>query len=170
MTAGNGEFRSFAAARLDPLYRSAILLTGQHQSAEDLVQETLTRMYVVWRSRRVEDPVAYSRATLMNTFISGRRRRSSSEYPQAVLPEVVAPDSDPAERVDVHRALGELKPIDRAIVVMRYLEDISVDEVAATLRMSPGNVRVRATRALASLRTSLPLRPAESTTREDTHE
>lgn len=170
MTGGNGEFRSFAAARLDALYRSAILLTGQHQSAEDLVQETLTKMYVVWRTRHVEDPVAYSRAALMNTFISGRRRRSSSEYPQAVLPDVVAPAPDVAVRVDVHRALGELKPIDRAIVVLRYLEDLPVDEVAATLRISPGNVRVRALRALASLRTSLPLQPAESTTREETHE
>ena len=170
MTSGNGEFRSFAATRLDALYRSAVLLTGQHQAAEDLVQETLTRMYVVWRSRRLEDPVAYSRRTLVNTFISSRRRRSSSEYPQEVLPEVTAPAPDVDGRVDVHRALGELKPIDRAIVVLRYLEDIPVDEVAATLRMTPGNVRVRATRALATLRTSLPLQPAASTTREDTHE
>jgi RNA polymerase sigma-70 factor (sigma-E family) len=163
MAVSNGEFRSFAATRLDPLYRSAIMLTGQHQAAEDLVQETLTKMYVAWHTRRLEDPVAYSRTTLVNTFISGRRRRSSSEYPQAVVPDVVAPATDVAARVDVHRALGELKPIDRAIVVMRYLEDVPVDDVAVALRISPGNVRVRATRALAVLRTSLPLRPAEST-------
>jgi RNA polymerase sigma-70 factor (sigma-E family) len=170
MSVSNGEFRSFAAARLDPLYRAAILLTGQHQAAEDLVQETLTRMYVAWHSRRLDDPVAYSRATLVNTFISGRRRRSSSEYPHAVVPDAVAPTADVDVRVDVQRALGELKAIDRAIVVMRYLEDVPVDDVAAALRISPGNVRVRATRALASLRTSLPLRPAESMRGEDTHD
>lgn len=170
MVVSNGEFRSFAAARLDPLYRAAVLLTGEHQAAEDLVQETLTRMYVAWRTRRLDDPVAYARTILVNTFISGRRRRSASEYPRAEVPDVVAPPTDVAVRVDVQRALGGLGQVDRAIVVMRYLEDVPVDEVAAALAMSPGNVRVRATRALARLRTSLPLQPTESTTREDTHD
>jgi RNA polymerase sigma-70 factor (sigma-E family) len=170
MVASSGDFRSFAAARLGPLYRAAVLLTGEHQAAEDLVQETLTRMYVAWRSRRIDDPVAYARTVLVNTFISGRRRRSASEYPHADVPEVATPPADVAARVDVQRALGGLGQVDRAIVVMRYLEDVPVDDVAAVLGMSPGNVRVRATRALARLRTSLPLQPAESSTREDTHD
>lgn len=163
-------FREFAAARLHPLYRSAILLTGQHAAAEDLVQETLTRVFVAWQSRDLADPIAYSRATLINLFLSGRRRRSSGEYPHAELPDRPVRDVDVALRVDVHRALGELKPQDRAIVVMRYLEDLPVDDVAAALRLSPGNVRVRASRALARLRTALPLTPVEPTAGEASHE
>jgi RNA polymerase sigma-70 factor (sigma-E family) len=164
------DFREFAAVRLDPLFRSAILLTGQHAAAEDLVQETLTGVFVAWQTRDLSDPIAYSRATLMNLFISGRRRRSASEYPHAELPDRPVRDVDVALRVDVHRALAQLKPKDRAIVVMRYLEDIAVEDVAATLGLSPGNVRVRASRALARLRDALPLIPAEATPGEASHE
>lgn len=156
--AANGDFREFAAARLTPLYRFAILLTGHHQSAEDMVQETLARIYVVWGSRDLSDPIAYSRSTLMNVFLTSRRRRQGSrEHLHALVPDSPVADADVPLRVDLQRALNQLKPVDRAIVVMRYLEDLPVEEVACALHLSPGNVRVRAQRARTQLERRLSL-------------
>ena len=148
---GEEEFRQFAAARLQPLYRSAYFLCGDAHAAEDLVQETLARVYLAW-GRRIDNPVGYAHTTLTRVFLAGRRRRSSREYPTETLPEDGYADRDVAARVDLQRALAGLNPLDRAIVVLRYLEDRPVDEVAAVVHKLPGTVRARASRALARLR------------------
>lgn len=145
-------FRRFAAARLPALYRSAVFLCGDPHAAEDLVQESLTKVYLVWGTRRIDDPLAYTRTTMMRTFLSLRRRRSASEYPVDVLPDETVADPDVAERLDLQRVLAQLSPLDRAIVVLRYLEDQSVDDVALAVNRTPGNVRVRASRALGRMR------------------
>ncbi|WP_418060123.1 sigma-70 family RNA polymerase sigma factor [Pimelobacter simplex] len=145
-------FRSFAAERLPALHRSALFLVGDPYLAEDLVQETLTRLFVAWGRTAIDNPAAYAHTVLTRVFLSSRRRRSSTEYPVDTVPEVSYDDSDIAARLDLQRGLALLGEVDRAIVVLRYLDDRSVDEVAAVVRLTPGNVRVRASRALVRLR------------------
>lgn len=152
MTDDSEDFRSFAAARVSALQRSAVLLCGDPYLAEDLVQETLTRIYLAWGTRRIHDPVAYSHTTLTRVFLTMRRRRSSTERAVAEVPDDGYRDPDVVQMLDLQRALADLKPLDRAIVVLRYLDDLPVEYVAAVVRKSPGNVRVRASRALAALR------------------
>ena len=153
-------FEDFARARTPHLYRSAWLLCGHRAEAEDLVQETLAKVYVRMHRRlgaRVDNPAAYAQTTLSRTFISARRRRSSTEMPYGDLPEDVAPDHADAAglRVSLADALAGLAPLDRAVLVLRYLDDLPVDEVAAILELSPGAVRNRSFRALARMRTGV---------------
>lgn len=153
MTSVEAEFTAFATARTPALYRSAWMLCGDRHTAEDLVQETLAKVYVAWR-RSIENPAAYAQTTLVRTFISRRRQRSSSELAYADLPDV--PGNDPSSatdlRMQLQEALGSLAPLDRAVVVLRYLEDLPVEEVAARLGLSPGAVKNRSMRALARMR------------------
>jgi len=145
-------FEEFALARTPHLYRAAWLLCGDRHQAEDLVQETLAKVYVRMGRRfagRVENPAAYAQTALVRTFLSHRRRRSSHERPYADPPD--RPDAT-GLRLALLDALAGLAPADRAVLVLRYLEDLSVEEVAARLEVSPGAVRNRSMRALARLR------------------
>jgi RNA polymerase sigma-70 factor (sigma-E family) len=150
------EFEEFAHARAAQLYRSAWLLCGSHHQAEDLVQETLARVYARWRRPfgRIDNPAAYAQTTLTRTYLSGRRRRSNGEMPYADVPDRVI--NDPAAGADTRLALlgvlAELPAADRAVLVLRYLEDLSVDEVADRMGVSPGAVRNRTMRALDRIR------------------
>lgn len=149
-------FEDFARARSQDLMRAAILLTGDVTSAEDLVQSTLTRAYIKWgRIQAAGNPVAYVRTMQTRMFLDGVRRRSSREIPVAEVPETPAPQDDVALREALLAALRELDPIDRAIVVHRYVLDSDVAGVAAELRMTPQAVRSRASRALAKVRAAL---------------
>ncbi|MGH8829066.1 MAG: SigE family RNA polymerase sigma factor [Jiangellaceae bacterium] len=150
------DFREFAVARSGPLFRTAWLLTGDWHLSQDLVQETLGRMYVAWRGiSRIDDPAAYARTVLVRTFISHRRRRSSAERPTDEMPEQASHDSDSALRLTLMAGLSDLDPKDRAVLVLRYWEDRSVDETAAELRISAGAVKSRSFRALERLRAVL---------------
>ncbi|MGW7307075.1 SigE family RNA polymerase sigma factor [Streptomyces sp. NPDC054835] len=152
------EFLEFAAARSGHLFRSACLLTsGDTHLAEDLVQDTLGRMYVHWgRMTRSGNPAGYAQTVLVRGFLSHRRRRSATERPLGELPDR-APDTgeDPALRIALLDALAQLGPKDRAVVVLRYWEDRSVEETADALHVSSAAVRTRSTRALATLRRRL---------------
>jgi len=152
-------YKEFAAARAGHLFRSACLLSsGDTHLAEDLVQETLGRMYVVWgRMGRVGNPAAYAQTVLVRTFLTHQRRRSSKESPSAALPDRPSPvpEGDGALRVTLLAALAELAPKDRAVLVLRFWEDRSIEETAAVMEASPGAVRTRTVRALARLRTGL---------------
>ncbi|MEV5160067.1 SigE family RNA polymerase sigma factor [Streptomyces sp. NPDC053728] len=154
-----GAFREFAEARTRYLYRSACLLTsGDTHLAEDLVQETLGRMYVVWgrRTARVGDPAAYAQTVLVRCYLAHQRRRSSGERPSGQLPQEVGESApDASLRVTLLDALRGLPPKDRAVIVLRYWEDRSVTETADTLHVSSAAVRTRSTRALARLREQL---------------
>lgn len=154
-------FEEFARARTPDLYRSAWLLCGHRAEAEDLVQETLAKVYVRMHRRlgpRLDNPAAYAQTTLTRTFISARRRRSSTETPYGdLLAPGIAPDHAGAVdlQVSLANALAALAPLDRAVLVLRYLDDLPVDEVAAILDLSPGAVRNRSMRALARMRTGV---------------
>jgi RNA polymerase sigma-70 factor (sigma-E family) len=150
------EFEDFARARSQDLMRAALALTGDLPSAEDLVQATLTRAYTRWaRIKAAGNPVAYTRSMQTRLFLDGRRRRSSREIPVADVPERRAGDEDLALRQSVLAALRALEPLDRAVVIHRYLLDSDVASVADELRLTPQAVRSRASRALAKVRAEL---------------
>ncbi|MER5754939.1 SigE family RNA polymerase sigma factor [Streptomyces sp. NPDC002088] len=148
------EYAEFAAARAGHLYRSACLLTaGDTHLAEDLVQETLGRLYVRWgRVSKVGNPAAYAQTVLTRTFLAHQRRRSSSERATDVLPDRADGAADPSLRLTLMSALGRLPVKDRAVVVLRYWEDRSIEETADAMNASSAAVRTRCVRALARLR------------------
>lgn len=150
-------FHDFAVARGTRLFRTAYLLSGgDWHLAEDLTQETLAKVYGSWRKiSRVDNPAAYAQTMLTRVFFTRQRRRSSLERPIADLPERPAQATDPALRITLLDELAKLPPRDRAVLVLRYWEDLSVDEVARILEVSPGSVRTQATRALGRLRAAL---------------
>ncbi|MFG2848099.1 SigE family RNA polymerase sigma factor [Kitasatospora sp. NPDC048296] len=161
--AKDAEFLELVSSRTGHLYRSACLLTsGDTHYAEDLVQEALSRMYVLWRRsaftggrHRIDNPAAYTHTVMVRTFIAQQRRRSSGERPTEALPEPEGQDADSSLRLTLLDALGRMPAKDRAVLVLRYWEDRSVEETADVLRVSSGAVRTRTTRALARLRTLL---------------
>ena len=152
------EFAEFMAARSSQLYRSAYLLTTSPHAAEDLLQTALAKTYAAWgRVRAADDPVAYVHGVLIKSFLSERRRRSSTELPVADAPLVSltqrpAATADPTERVALMAALSQLAPLDRAVVVLRFWEDRSVTQTAADLDLSEAAVKNRSLRALRTLR------------------
>ncbi|MDW4907109.1 SigE family RNA polymerase sigma factor [Streptomyces sp. ADMS] len=153
------EYAEFAAARAGHLYRSACLLTaGDTYLAEDLVQETLGRLYVNWgRVSRASNPAGYAQTVLTRTFLTHQRRRSSTERATDVLPDRPVPSAgaDVTMRLTLVEALAQLPPKDRAVVVLRYWEDRSIEETAGAMNVTSAAVRSRCVRALARLRTLL---------------
>ncbi|WP_033355637.1 SigE family RNA polymerase sigma factor [Kitasatospora aureofaciens] len=156
-SARENEYVEFVAARAKALYRSAyVLAAGDAHLAEDLVQETLSRVYVHWkRVSGADNPVAYAQTVLVRTFLSLRRRRSSTERPVGNLPDGAASGPDTALRLTLLDALGQLPPRDRAVLLLRYWEDRSIEETAQMLRLSSSAVRSQGTRALGRLRALL---------------
>jgi RNA polymerase sigma-70 factor (sigma-E family) len=156
------EFGQFMAGRWAGLVRLAYGLTGDRWLAEDIAQSALASAYAAWwRVSRADDPDAYVRRILINTSNRRFRGRRVSESPHqpAELPDGQAPD--PADlvgdRAPLLAALRELPPRQRAIVVLRYWEDLSDVQVAAILGCSAGTVRSQASRAIAKLRGSAAL-------------
>lgn len=150
-------YRQFAVSRSAALYRSACLMTsGDTHLAEDLVQETLSRMYTVWhRKKCIDNPDAYAKTVLVRAYLTHRRRRSSGEQPALRLPEQVVEMADSSLRVTLLQALGQLPPKDRAVLVLRFWEDLSIEQTAEAMWTSSSAVRSRSSRALAKLRTML---------------
>ncbi|MCH0563623.1 MULTISPECIES: SigE family RNA polymerase sigma factor [unclassified Streptomyces] len=148
------EYAEFAAARTGQLYRSACLLTaGDTHLAEDLVQETLGRVYLRWgRVSRVGNPAAYAQTVLTRTFLAHKRLRRNTERATDVVPDTADDLPDASLRLTLLQALGQLPAKDRAVVVLRYWEDRSVQETADVLHASSAAVRTRSVRALARLR------------------
>jgi RNA polymerase sigma-70 factor (sigma-E family) len=151
------DFEQFALARTPELLRAAWLLTGDRYAAEDLVQDTLARLYGKWtRVRRADNPVAYARTVLTRLFIDSRRRRRSGEQPMEHLPEAGRSDPDTALRRTLVDALATLNDTDRAVLVLRFLLDLDVATVADHLDLTGQAVRSRTNRALARVRHELP--------------
>lgn len=149
------QYAEFAAARAGHLYRSACLLTaGDTHLAEDLVQETLGRLYISWhRVARVGNPAGYAQTVLTRAFLAHQRRRSSKERATDKFPEQVYADhGDVPLRLTLLQALARLPAKDRAVVVLRYWEDRSIEETADAMNASSSAVRTRCTRALGRLR------------------
>ena len=145
----DSEFAEFAATEQQRMYRRARLLAGDADAAQDLVQTTLVKLYVAWP--RVEEPAAYASRVLLRTFLDGRRR-SQRERELHALPDPRRAEADPARVVTVLGALAELPPRTRAAVVLRYWEDLSVEQAAAVLGCSAGTVKSLSSRGLERLR------------------
>jgi RNA polymerase sigma-70 factor (sigma-E family) len=147
-------FNAFVSARSRHLLQTAYLLTGDPHRAEDLLQTALTRAYLRWDRIESEDPEGYVRRTLANAHIDWWRRKPWREEPSAELPDVAGPDQAAAfdVRNAVLGALAGLSRRQRAVVVLRYYEDLSEAEIAAVLGCSPGTVKSAASRAMAKLR------------------
>jgi RNA polymerase sigma-70 factor (sigma-E family) len=149
MAAGGG-FEDFVTARSGALFGTALLLTGDAHLAEDLLQTALAKAWLAW-GRITGEPEAYVRRVLVNTYISMWRRRWNGETPTETLPEEAAPPHGAEDRHDLRLALGRLPKRQRAVVVLRYVEDLSEREVADLLGCSVGTVKSQASRALAKL-------------------
>ena len=151
------DFQAFALSRGTHLYRTACLLTGgDSHLAEDLVQETLGRMFAKWGRRgRIENPAGYAQTVLVNAFIANRRRKSSTELPTARLREDPDRHRDQELRLTLLDALGRLEARDRAVLVLRYWEDRTVEDTARMLGLSVSAVKSRSSRALGRLREQL---------------
>jgi RNA polymerase sigma-70 factor (sigma-E family) len=150
-------FAAFVAGRSQALLSTAYLLTRDWGRAEDIVQQALARSWVAWRSIK-GPPEPYVRKVLLNEYLGWRRRRWRHELPSEDVPDPPgAPD--PASGIDardaVWRLLGRLTAQQRAVIVLRYYEDLSEREIADVLGCSPGAVKSHAARAMATLRATL---------------
>ncbi|MCW2849199.1 MAG: putative polymerase subfamily sigma factor [Marmoricola sp.] len=152
-----GSFEEFVHATGPRMYRTAVLLCGDHHLAEDLTQATYAKVFASWgRVRRADNPVAYTRTVLTRTWLSHRRLRRTTEQPVDDLPDLPAPHPDPGTRLDLVEALSRLRPEDRAVVVLRFYLDLSVNQTAQLLGISDVATRKRCSRALERLRSMLP--------------
>jgi RNA polymerase sigma-70 factor (sigma-E family) len=147
-------FDTFVAGRGAALQRTAYLLTGDWALAEDLLQTALARVYPRWNRIVRDDAEAYVRKVIVNTWSSWWRRKWRGETPTDELPEHATTDpyADADRRDAVRLALGRLPAKQRAVVVLRFHEDMSEAQVAATLGISVGTVKSQASKALAKLR------------------
>ncbi|MEU5562482.1 SigE family RNA polymerase sigma factor [Micromonospora musae] len=149
------EFREFVAARSAALLRTAYLLAGDWATAEDLLQTALTKTYLAWRRLGgIEAIEPYARRVLVNTSTSWWRRRWHGERPTEVLPERAGADEveRQLDRDLLWRHLRALPNRQRAVLVLRYYEDMSEAQTAALLGISTGTVKSQTARALATLR------------------
>ena len=155
MAGGREDFEAFVAARYAARLRTAYLLTGDHHDAEDLLQQTLVRAVGAW-GRIDGDPEPYVRTILVRQNVSRWRVRRWRELTTDQLPERPAGGPDPDDRVLLHRALGTLAPRQRAVIVLRYFEDLTEAQTAEALGIAVGTVKSQARDALRRLREVLP--------------
>jgi len=149
-------FRDYVVARQRSLLRTARMLTGNQQTAEDLVQATLERVWPHWqRVARDGDPDAYVRKAMVNTYSSWWHRKWRAEKPTSELPETAIADDDYA-RADLsdalRRLLPTLTPRQKAVVVLRFYDDLTEAATAEVLGCSVGTVKSQTSKALARLR------------------
>ena len=172
----DAELRDFVRIAWPRLLGTAWLLCGDRHEAEDLVQTALVKVVRAWpRIERRDDPYVYARTVLANTAASRwRRRRRYDELTAGERPAVAVPDPASAVvlRDAVWRALGTLPPRTRAVLVLRYFEDLSEVQTAAVLGCSVGAVKSQSSRGLSRLRrqldgTDLTARPATAPSPSD---
>lgn len=150
-------FDAFVVARSASLQRAAWLLTGDHHQAQDLLQASLAAVWPRWSRvvRHGGDGEAYVRKVLYTTYVSWWRRRSWHERPDGQgtdRPSGVDVAAQVADRTALTAALTLLPPRQRAVLVLRFYEDLTIDQVADVLGISPGSVTTHAARGLATLR------------------
>ncbi|MEU8136911.1 SigE family RNA polymerase sigma factor [Streptodolium elevatio] len=161
------EFEEFATARTPALLRYAYMLCGDRELARDLTQEVLIPTLVKWRRvSRVERPDAYVRAMLTNEYLTMRRRKSpttvtvSYEGIEELCAQASSAEAAYTERAAMMQRLSTLPARQRAVIVLRYYEDLSDAQIAHVLGCRASTVRAYATRALATLRVDMAPRPA----------
>lgn len=156
------EFDEFVASRLSRLVPFGYALTGDLGHAEDIVQTALAKTYAATRRRTLDDPEAYVRRAIVTANLSRFRRRRVVEDLVDVVPEAgdhVDPTSALERREAVQAMLGGLSPRQRTVLVLRYQEDWSEQEIAAAMGVSAGTVKTLASRAMTRLRATV--RPEE---------
>ncbi len=148
-------YREFVSARMDQWRRTAYLLCGDWHTADDLVSTALVKLYRHWtRVATMDNPEAYVRRILLRAWLDERRRPWRREHSRAEMPERVA-DADPSRAADQLAVLGLLAQLParrRAVLVLRYFCDLSVEETAEVLGCSTGTVKSQSARALDTLR------------------
>jgi RNA polymerase sigma-70 factor (sigma-E family) len=148
-------FTEFVGARSTALFRTAYLMVGDHQLAQDLLQEALVKTLLAWPRLRDHHSVeAYTRRIVVTTSISWRRRRSFHERPTDTLPEPVG--ADPIDAIVVHdavlTALLALPPRQRAAIVLRYYQDLTEAQTAEAMGCAVGTVKSQVAAGLTKLR------------------
>ena len=161
----------FVSARWASFFRLAYLLTGSEHAAEDLLQTALLRAFVAWpKIQRTEAPDAYVRRILVNAAISDGRKRA--RHPEVLSDEVPEPTAPPngtevpegpegvVDRDALWPLVEALPPRQRAVVVLRYYEDLTEREIGAVLGCAPGTVKSQASAAMRTLRAAVAALPA----------
>lgn len=153
-------FVEFVEAATPSLRRTAYLIGGDRHKADDIVQETLYKVYLAWpKVQRAGNPFAYARRMLVNVAYDGGRRPWRREVTIAEVPDYDVHGGDfatgHAERDEVLEALRALGPRQRACIVLRYYEDLSIEQTAEILGCSEGTVRSQASRGLEALRKAI---------------
>ncbi len=144
------EFERFVETSGRRLLTTAGLLTHERQLAEDLLQVTLMKTWSAW-PRITTSPEAYARRTMVNTYVSWWRRRWNGEESTDEVPESVAAEADQERSLDLRAALARLPRRQRAVLVLRYFEDLTERQVAELMGVSVGTVKSQASKALARL-------------------
>lgn len=147
-----GELDEFFAARGPAMRRTAYLIVHDWHLAEDMVQSTFVRLYVAWPRIRPGGLEAYARRTVVNACLSELRKRGREQLTDQA-PDIAATEP---ERIDLTAALRRISPQQRAVVALRFLDDLSVAETAAALGVAEGTVKSQTSRALAALRVLVP--------------
>ena len=157
-TTEEAEFGEYVDARLPALRRTAYFLCGDWHRAEDLAQTTLIRMYRAWPRLNAREAVdSYARRVLVRAFLDDRRRPWRRERSTGEVPErAIQTDSSYEVRDELIAALALLPAQQRAVIVLRFWDDLSVDETARTLGLGTGTVKSYSARGLSRLRELLP--------------
>lgn len=147
-------FGDYVAGRAEAMRATAYLLCGDWHQAEDIVQTAFTKLYLAWhRVARHEVLDAYVRRIVVRTFLDERRRSWRRERSTATVPELpAAPTGDVEDRIVLLRALAAMPPRQRAVLVLRYWEDLDIAATARALGCSTGNVKSQTNRGLRTLR------------------
>ncbi|WP_460499354.1 SigE family RNA polymerase sigma factor [Glycomyces tarimensis] len=147
------EFREYVEARRGALLRTAFLICGDWHAAEDAVQTSLIKLYGRWTRTRQLTADAYTRRIIANTLIDESRRGwFRREHSYAEPPDDAVDPGTPEDRLTAASALAKLPPRQRATLVLRFWEDLSVEETARILRCSTGTVKSQTARGLQTLR------------------
>jgi len=151
------EFREFVEARLPTMRRSAYLLCGDVHEADDVVSVALAKLFRHWRRvSHMEHPDAYVRRILLTTYLDERRRPWRQERLVESVPEPVPPpESDVLDRMTLLGLLARLSPRRRAVLVLRFFEDLSIEQTAEALQCATGTVKAHTHQGLAELRAML---------------
>lgn len=165
--ADEADFAAFVATRSAALLSFAHVLTGDRHDAEDVVQTALAATALGWhRLRSKENPEGYVRRAIVTTHLNRQRRRPWLERPTGEVPEPTDPGPGGAEGLDdrdaMWRVLATLPPRQRAVLVLRYYEDLSEADIADVLGCSRGTVKSQAAKALERLRQSFAPEEARS--------
>jgi RNA polymerase sigma-70 factor (sigma-E family) len=146
------EFSQFFTSRFDQARRSAFALCGNWSEAEEIAQHAFVKVYAKWPKVRRDTADAYVRTVMTRIFLDSRRRVRGRERSVAEPPDVVSHDPVAAERQGLLRALQDVPPRQRAALVLRFVHDLSVEQVAEALGCSPGTVKSQTARGLEKLR------------------